>query len=269
MIIPGDNRSEASKQDAYMEILVDELLFLTKSVTIYDYLGAPVNLKIKLLMYILDYPGFCKLFHLSGSGALKGCIWCEMTGIYCKHLSKTVYLRNRSYLQEGFTIPGTFPISAESKQQPRIRLKAECDAYAQAYENVKNKAQASSLATATGIKGVYPLMKLPDHNRIEESVPDGMHTIQRCLLNIHNLITGKDDSLNVRLQEKVFGRFPNIWPTSPSDSISCSEGVSSTQTIEIDHIEDESMQTASTSATKFERKRKRKPKVFSSHSKKG
>ena len=122
MIIPGDNRSEASSQDVYIDILVDELLYLTKAGFVKDYKGAPIKLKIKLLMYILDYPGFCKLFHLSGSGALKGCIWCNISGIKCKHLRKVVYLRNRSYLPSTHQLQQdeAFPINGESQVPPQI-----------------------------------------------------------------------------------------------------------------------------------------------------
>ena len=43
-------------------------------------------------------------------------------------------------------------------------------------------------------------------------MPDAMHTIQRCLLNIHNLYCGRNDTLQVRKQEKTFGRFQECWP---------------------------------------------------------
>ena len=109
MIIPGDNKSEASTQDAYFEILVDELLYLTKYSYVHDYTGAPVKLKVKLLLYILDYPGFCKLFHLSGSGAISGCIWCHISGVRCKHLNKSIYLCNRSYLPADLRESAGFP----------------------------------------------------------------------------------------------------------------------------------------------------------------
>lgn len=195
MIIPGNNKSEASCQDAYIEILVDELLYLSKYSQVTDYLGAPVKLKIKLLLYILDYPGFCKLFHLSGSGAASGCIWCHISGIRCKHLNKMVYLSNRTYLQKDHPLrkASGFPTDNknETKDRPKLRTQSEYNEYTNAYKQAFNKTQAATIASATGSKGPNPLMRLPGHDRPQESIPDGMHTVQRCLLNIHNLIIGK------------------------------------------------------------------------------
>lgn len=268
MVIPGDSKSEASSEDAYIEILVDELLYLTKFGIVTNYQGAPVKLKIKLLMYILDYPGFCKLFHVSGSGATKGCIWCEISGTYCKHLSKTVYLRNRSYLQDDHFLKlssSGFPLPSESTSKPRMRSQLQCDSYVEAYTSAKNKAQASSVASATGVKGYYPLMRLPDHDRINQSVPDGMHTIQRCLLNIHNLITGKDDSHKVRLQEKEFGRFENIWPMGITQSTS---QLSQSDVEEIAENEDDLSEISVEVENSSSKKRKSKAKSRSSKVKK-
>ena len=93
-IIPGNGCSEVTKVDPYVEILVDELLYLTKCKIVDAYQKAPVDIKIKVLLYVLDYPGLCKVFNQQGSGGLSGCYWCHIRGIYCTHLSKTIYLCN-------------------------------------------------------------------------------------------------------------------------------------------------------------------------------
>ena len=48
---------------------------------VYDaYSMAPFNLKVEILLHVLDYPGLEKLFHAMGSGAYQGCLWCEQQG---------------------------------------------------------------------------------------------------------------------------------------------------------------------------------------------
>ena len=36
--------------------------------------------KVKVLNHVLDYPGLNKLFAASGANALRGCMWCDVTG---------------------------------------------------------------------------------------------------------------------------------------------------------------------------------------------
>lgn len=53
-----------------------------------------------------------------------------------------------------------------------------------------NRAQANLLAKHTGCKGTYTLMNLPYHDRIEQTMPDAMHTVKDCVEKIFYLITG-------------------------------------------------------------------------------
>lgn len=77
-IVPGP--SEPASLNPYLEILVDEILSLT-NMKVYDaYSMAPFNLKVEILLHVLDYPGLGKLFHAMGSGAYQGCLWCEQQG---------------------------------------------------------------------------------------------------------------------------------------------------------------------------------------------
>lgn len=50
-------------------------------------------------------------------------------------------------------------------------------------------------------------MKLPNHDHINQSVPDSMHTIKDVVENIVHLITGRKDSEKVRQAEIAYGRF--------------------------------------------------------------
>ena len=79
--------------------------------------------------------------------------------------------------------------------------------YHRAFDNAKNKwllitlfilhfymytcrTQAKLLAKSTGCKGSYSLMRLPCHDRVNQTVPDAMHTVKDCIEKIVYLITG-------------------------------------------------------------------------------
>ena len=72
-----------------MEVVVDEILQLS-SVQMYDaYRRAPFQLKVDVL---LDYPGIGKMFNISGSGAYKACLWCDIKG-KCMHVILPTHMR--------------------------------------------------------------------------------------------------------------------------------------------------------------------------------
>lgn len=116
-IVPGNGRQEAKSIQPYLEILVDELISLSNA-TIFDaYQRADFKLKVEILLHILDYPG---IGNITGSGAYKGCAWCEIRGMFVyvcasctlcnklvhdiyegthsKALSKMIYLESRRFL---------------------------------------------------------------------------------------------------------------------------------------------------------------------------
>ena len=73
--MPANKSKEPHNLNPYLDILVDELLEITGSTVFDAYRNAPFTLKVELLLYILDYPGICKLFGIVGSGAYNGCAW--------------------------------------------------------------------------------------------------------------------------------------------------------------------------------------------------
>lgn len=79
-IVPGSGRKEPASLDPYLEVVVDELLQLSCSLMYDQCLGAPLHVKVKLILYTLDYPGVCKVFNVNGANAYKGCMWCDITG---------------------------------------------------------------------------------------------------------------------------------------------------------------------------------------------
>ena len=79
-IIPSNHGKEAQSIRPYFEVLVDEILYL-QDATLYDaYRKANFNLKISILLYILDYPGVGKVFKVHGAGSYRGCLWCDIKG---------------------------------------------------------------------------------------------------------------------------------------------------------------------------------------------
>ena len=61
--------------------------------------------------------------------------------------------------------------------------------------------QANTIASATGCKNLYSLMKLSTHDRVKQTVADAIHTVRDGIEHIFNLIIGKEYSKNVRLAE--------------------------------------------------------------------
>ena len=81
IVLSNDNQ-EPKHLDPYLSVAVDKLLMLS-SVQMYDaFRDECFQLKVEVLVYILDYPGMGKVLRMCGSGAYKGCIWCEIKGVY-------------------------------------------------------------------------------------------------------------------------------------------------------------------------------------------
>ena len=50
-------------------------------------------------------------------------------------------------------------------------------------------------------------MRLPSHDRLTQTVPDAIHTVKCVIEGIFHLVTGRDDTENVRRAEASIGRF--------------------------------------------------------------
>ena len=80
-IIPGNGNLEPKNLDPYLQVVADELSQLNRQ-QIYDaYQDSMLELRIEITLFVLDYPGIGKVFKVSGSGAYKGCMWCDIKGI--------------------------------------------------------------------------------------------------------------------------------------------------------------------------------------------
>ena len=56
------------------------------------------------------------------------------------------------------------------------------------------RCDAAAIATSTGCKSRYTFMKLPEHDRVGQTVPDAMHTIKDVVERLFKLIIGKSTS---------------------------------------------------------------------------
>ena len=64
-IIPG--RSEPKNMDAYLDVLVEEIMHMNTSEVYDGYRNETFHLKVQLLLNVPDYPGQNKLFHTQGT----------------------------------------------------------------------------------------------------------------------------------------------------------------------------------------------------------
>lgn len=68
------------------------------------------------------------------------------------------------------------------------------------------RSQAAALAKELGCKGSYPLMELPAHDRLSQTLPDMMHTLKDSVEKVYSTITSKDGD-KVQTAEAKVGRF--------------------------------------------------------------
>lgn len=72
-----------------------------------------------------------------------------------------------------------------------VSTKYACSSLIQVKQSfIYNRHHAQLIAKFTGCKASYALMDLPHHDRINQTVPDAMHTIKDCVEKLVYLITG-------------------------------------------------------------------------------
>ena len=76
-IIPGNGTKEPYSLQPYLDILVDELLFLSGQQFYDSYKRSSFTMKCEIPSYVLDYPGVFKVLNSVCSGGYKACAWCE------------------------------------------------------------------------------------------------------------------------------------------------------------------------------------------------
>ena len=187
--------------DCYCEVVIDELLQLT-GCKLYDaYQKAPFQLKLKLLYYIMDFPGLAKFFHTVGSAGYRACPWCSAVGTRCSHLQKIVFLENRKFLKKEHILRQNsthFPLKAAELEGAPLDISPSLEhEYRQTlYQTMTISAHRNSLAKETGPTGRYSAMQLEEHCSVEQTSPDAMHAICDVVDIIFKLLTGKSDTVH-------------------------------------------------------------------------
>lgn len=221
-IIPSQTKGkEPYNIDPFLEVLIDEVISLC-SCKLYDaYKKAPFDLKVEVMIHVLDYQGIGKVFSLSATGSYRGCGWCMQKGQYCDHLHKIVYPGNRRFLPRDNVLRKDrchFPDKCEeSKTKPPCRNFSQDKAFHKAYDNGQNNSHKAKITTGTGCRGMYVFAsKYPGFDRVEQTLPDTMHTVAVQVKHLIKCIAGKapEDSHAVRMQEKEIGRFKEAWPST-------------------------------------------------------
>ena len=99
-LIPGYKGKEAKSFDPTFCVIVDELMSLTGSTMYNAYLGAPIKIKLALLLYLADFQGFSKSFHSSGPTGFRSCPYCPSRAVRENGLNKCCHYSSRSFLPE-------------------------------------------------------------------------------------------------------------------------------------------------------------------------
>ena len=204
--MPGNGRKEANNLTQYLNISVDELLVLSECHIFHPaYMKAPVNIKVKLLQYVLDFPEIGKIFQQPAAGAIKECSFCEIEGCYCFSLKKTVYRGSRSYLEQEdkLRISSTFS-SSEDREKPATLSVLEEKHRRSKFDKIKVGNKRKLFVKENGVKVAYSFIKLPYHHFHHDYQPDGMHTVTDAVKTVMNWLRGNVDIKKLRQAEEEF-----------------------------------------------------------------
>lgn len=134
-----------------------------------------------------------------------------------------IYPGNRCFLQKTDTLRDDcvhFPNKKHDKNDPPVlKTTAYISAANAAYTATSSSRDRCVLAQKNGCKGSYALQKLPLHDRILSTPVDPMHLIKNIAEHCVRLLTGVEDSLKVRNEEKSRGRFKAAWVEGSTSTI--------------------------------------------------
>jgi len=85
------------------------------------------------------------------------------------------------------------------------------------------RSEAHLITKGSGCKGSNAFMRLSYHDPTTQAIPDAMHTIKDAVVNLYDLITGRDDTLKCRQSELKYGRHFGITEAKVTEKISCKE----------------------------------------------
>lgn len=73
-----DGGSLEPNLNIYSHLLVDELLRLSSTYIYSAYANAPITVKVRLLVFMMDFQGYAKFFNMSGANSYYACNVCNM-----------------------------------------------------------------------------------------------------------------------------------------------------------------------------------------------
>ena len=205
-IVPGNRRKEVNNLTPYLDILVDKLLVLSECHNFHPaYMKAPVNINVKLLQYVLDFPAIGKILQQSAAGAIKVCLLCEIQGRYCFSLKKTLYRDGRRYLEQEdkLRIMSTFS-SSEDREKPAALSVLKEKYRSSKFDKIEVVNKPKLFIKGNSVKGAYSFMKLPYHKFHRDDQSDGMHTVTDVVKTVMNWLAGNVDINKLRQAKEEF-----------------------------------------------------------------
>ena len=153
----------------------------------------------------------------AGAGAYAGCAYCCQQGEYCHALSKMVYLGHRSFLPTSDPLRldvTNFPHKVVCDDDaPDLKTQKYVDDSNDEYAKKKTARARKEYAQSTGCTGQSALRSLPHHDRLLNTPVEPMHLVKCISEHVVKLVSGVEDSVKVRSEEKDRMRFPSTWST--------------------------------------------------------
>lgn len=137
-----------------------------------------------------------------------------MLGEYSSALGKMVYLKHRSFLPASDELRSTnsgYPNRREKLENLVMKTTEYVNEANTKYAAATSKSERIELTQSTGCKGTYSLSRLPNHDRLMCTPVEPMHVLKNVSEHLVSLLTGRTDTIKVRMEEKLRNRFRSSW----------------------------------------------------------
>ena len=84
----------------------------------------------------------------------------------------------------------------------------------------RNPRKTRLVVKSSGCNGSTSFTKLSNHNPILQTTPDAMNTIKDAVINLYDLITGRDDTMKCRECEWKHGKRFGITKATVKNKVS-------------------------------------------------
>lgn len=210
-VIEGEGKKEPAQLHPYIDILTHELMSFSGSRTFDAFRNEVFSLKVALVRQLTDFMGRCKLLSSVGPMGFRACPWCKIRGVRCHCLGKTIFPGNRRFLEsthqlrldeEAFPTVDCNPrggiilMAREMEGQPGSTNYMERVDARERYQAATNKRAKAEISKEEGVLGCYALQKLPYHDEVKHTLPDGMHVIKQSLTHIMDLMCARSRTVH-------------------------------------------------------------------------